>query len=74
MQSFETRGRAAQRVTAAPLAGPHLSLSLDLGAGFFSALDLAGDTYLLSTQAPREAATLGPHFALRASLALGKRL
>ena len=74
VQSFDTRGRAAQRVTAAPLVGPAVSLSLDLGAGFFSELDLAGDTYLLSTQAPREAARLGPHFALRASLALGKRL
>jgi hypothetical protein len=74
VQSFDTRGKAAQRVTAAPLVGPNLSLAFDLGAGFFSALDLAGDTYLLSTQAPREAATLGPHFALRASLAIGKRL
>jgi hypothetical protein len=74
VQSFDTRGQAAQRVTAAPLIGPHLSLSLDLGAGFFSALDVAGDTYLLSTEAPREAATLGPHFALRTSLAIGKRL
>jgi hypothetical protein len=74
LQRFDTPGRAAQRITAAPLLGPHLSLSLDLGAGLFTMLDLAGETYLLNTQAPRQAATLGPHFALRSSLAIGKRL
>jgi hypothetical protein len=53
---------------------PRAAVGLDFGGGFFGGLDVSGETYLLSTQAPREEPTLAPHFALRASVAFGKRL
>lgn len=73
-QRFDTPGRAPSRITFAPMLAPRASFELDFGAGFFGALDASGETYLLRTQAPREAASLDPHFALRTSLAFGKRL
>jgi hypothetical protein len=61
-------------VTFAPLIAPRAAFTLDLGAGFFGALDASAETYLLRTQAPREEPRLAPQFALRTSLAFGKRL
>lgn len=73
-QRFDTVGRAANRLTFAPMIAPRFSVGFDFGADFFGALDVGGETYLLKTQAPREEPTTGPHFALRSSLAIGKRL
>lgn len=74
VQRFETVGEAPSRVTFAPVIGPRLALGVDFGAGFFGAVDVVTDTYVLGTQAPREPASTGLHVALRGSLALGKRL
>jgi hypothetical protein len=74
LQRFDTVGRAASRLTFAPMVGPRLLIGFDFGGGFFGALDVGGETYFLRTQAPREDPTTEPHFALRTSLALGKRL
>lgn len=73
-QRFDTPGRAADRLTFAPMLAPRTAFGIDFGSGFFGGLDISGETYLLRTQAPREAPNLAPHFALRASLAFGKRL
>jgi hypothetical protein len=73
-QRFMTDGHAPTRVTFAPQLAPRLGFGLDFGGGFFGALDVAGATYLLSTEAPHEDAVSAPHFAVRSSLALGKRL
>lgn len=74
VQRFESVGRAPSRTTFAPLAGPHLALGVDLGAGYFGALELAVQTYLLRTKAPREPEALEAPTALGGALSFGKRL
>jgi len=73
-QRFETPGRAPSRLTFAPLIAPRMSFGLDFGGGYFGAIDASAETYLLRTQAPREDARLTAQFALRTSIAFGKRL
>jgi hypothetical protein len=74
VQRFETRGVAPSRTTFAPLVGPHVALGVDISGGWFGSLEVASDTFLLRTEAPRAEPSLGLQTAVRSSLSFGTHL
>jgi hypothetical protein len=74
-QSFSTAGVAPQRWAGAATAGAVVGVHRDIGAGFHLHADVAAQTYFLREQAstPEREISLISAFALRTSLAVGKR-
>jgi hypothetical protein len=71
-QSFETRGVAPGRTGSSPMALIAGSASMEVGAGFYAASELRGETHFISLQrTSRTGPELEVAFAVRGSLALG---
>ena len=74
-QSFESRGVAPDRQSAIPFVALSAGASVELGlGGLYAQLDCAGETHFLRLRdRPREVQRTAVTFAVRGSLALGKR-
>lgn len=73
-EHFVTRDVAPARAALAPFVSVGGAVGVDLAAGFYLTLDAAGETHFLHVQrSAREPAELSVGFALRATLAVGRR-
>ncbi|HEU4410186.1 MAG TPA: protein kinase [Polyangiaceae bacterium] len=70
-QSFESRGLAPPRTSAAGVLGVLLGATFDLTAGFYLSAELGAQTYLYRQREAPAGRALRPSFALRQSLGLG---
>lgn len=70
-QSFESRGLAPPRTSAAGVLGVHVGATFDLTAGFYLSAELGAQTYLYRQREVPDRQSLRPSLALRQSLGLG---
>ena len=73
-QRFVTRDVAPARDAVAPFVSVGAATGVDFTSGFYASLDAAGETHFLQVQpSTREPGALAIGFALRATLAVGRR-